>query len=59
MHILLVIFKDGAVEFIGPFPTYFRANEYATTIIAEGRVDRTVIRPMIIPYAVVQKVEWR
>ena len=28
MHLLIISFKNGDVQYVGPFPTYFRANEY-------------------------------
>lgn len=61
MHLLMIIFKDRQIEFIGPFPTYFRANEYANAALeADGhKIERTAICPLIVPYSVVQQVSWR
>jgi high-affinity K+ transport system ATPase subunit B len=60
MHVLIVTFKNGAVEYFGPFPTLFRANEYLEALNAvELRVARSEVVSMIVPYAVVKSVLWR
>lgn len=34
MHLLVVSYKNGSVDYFGPFPTFFRANEYGLALAA-------------------------
>lgn len=48
MHILVITFVDGSKRYFGPFPTFFRANEYGK--IAKEKLDFVVgftVEPLI------------
>lgn len=40
MHILVISFADGHKGYYGPFPTFFKANEYGK--VAEAKLKEVV-----------------
>jgi hypothetical protein len=59
MHILIVSFKNGAVEYFGPFPTLFRANEFADAVKLSTGYARHHVASLIVPFNIVQNVVWK
>jgi hypothetical protein len=49
MHLLVVSFRNGEVQYIGPFPTYFKANEYGLALqhSLEGYARHHVVKLML------------
>lgn len=49
MHILVISFADGHKGYYGPFPTFFKANEYGK--IAKDKLDFVVgftVEPLVM-----------
>lgn len=43
MHLLVVSFKNGTKQYVGPFPTFFKANEYGKAIMEADRISTLVV----------------
>lgn len=57
MHLLVVSYKDGTKDYFGPFPTFFRANEYSSAILKDLKglpglreISHCTVVPMILPH---------
>lgn len=59
MHVLIVRFKNGSVEYFGPFPTLFRANEYAEACATSAQYAAHTVASLIVPFNVVRGVVWK
>ena len=56
-HILIVRRKDGGTEYFGPFPTFFRANEYGLKAALEEGYHSHKVASLVLPHNT--RLNWR
>lgn len=61
MHILVLSFVNGDVNYVGPFPSEYRASLYAASAVLSygDKLARWFVKPLIVPHTVVFQVLWR
>lgn len=58
MYCLVVSYKDGSKDYFGPFPTFFRANEYGLALMQEFKKPMLGLKeplfatptPLVLPH---------
>jgi hypothetical protein len=51
VHILVVRLRDGSTRYFGPFPTWFRANEYRDAVLSTVKdVAYCEATPLVLPH---------
>lgn len=60
MFLLAVLLKNRNVEYVGPFPTYFLANEFGKAFREEIKEYKTHhVCALQVPDVVVKQVVWK